>query len=133
MKFLLSADNPFLRAAIKKVLFRNYPTAFIEESKAGSVLLVNASNKEQHWDLIISTIDNTGLAAMEIIEAVQKTKHIPILILSAVKLEDYANFGFLDRISGFILTDNFTEVLPKTINRILSQAVYSIEQTKIAC
>ena len=133
MKFLVSDDNPFLRAAIKKVLFRNYPTAFIEEVKAGSALLANACNKEYHWDLIISTIGNTGLAAMEIIEALQKTKHIPILILSAVKLEDYANFGFLDRISGFILTDNFTEVLPKTINRILSQGVYSIEQTKIAC
>ena len=133
MKFLLSEDNPFLRAAIKKVLFRNYPTAFIEESKTGSALLVNALNKECSWDLIISTIGNTGLAAMEIIEALQKTKHIPILILSAVKLEDYANFGFLDRISGFILTDNFSEGLPKTINRILSHAVYSIEQTKIAC
>ena len=133
MKFLLSDDNQFLRTAVKKVLQKNYPTAFIEEAKTDSELLVKAFNKNNNWDLIISNIGSKGLTGVEIIEALQKTKHIPILILSAVKLEDYANFRFIDYISGFILTDNFLEGLPKVINEILSHSMYSIEQTKIAC
>lgn len=133
MKFLLSEDNQFLRTAIKKLLQRNYPTAIIEEAKTGSELLVKALDNNHHWDLIISNIGSTGLAGVEITETLRKTKHIPILILSAVKLEDYANFGFLDYIAGFVLTDNLSERLPKAINSILSQGLYQISQTKIAC
>ena len=133
MKFLLSEDNQFLRTAIKKLLQKNYPTAIIEEAKTGSELLIKALDNNSNWDLIISNISSTGLAGVEITETLRKTKHIPILILSAVKLEDYASFGFLDYIAGFVLTDNLTVRLPKAINSILSQGIYRISPTKIAC
>lgn len=133
MKFLLSEENHFLRAAIKKVIHRNYPTASIEEAITGSELLAKALNKNHHWDLIISNIQSTGLAGIELTETLRKTQHIHILILSAVKLEDYANFAFLNYISGFILNNNISKDLPNAINSISSNGKYFTNQLRIAC
>jgi len=119
MKILIAEDNFFLRAAVKKLLLKNYPDALVEEAVNGTALLIKALAKDGNWDLVIANIATTGLAGIEIAETLREIGHLKILIVSATDEKDYAKFSFLNNVAGFIKNSNLSEELTKAVNALL--------------
>ena len=124
MKILIAEDNVFLRAALKKLVLKNYSDAIVEEAENGTALLIKALAKDRNWDLVVANIGTTGLAGIEIAETLRKIGHLRILIISATDEKDYAKFSFLNNVAGYIKNSNLSEELPKAVDALLHDEDY---------
>lgn len=117
---LIVDDSKTVRNALKKVL--NNLELNIEESLNGNDAFNRIINN--NFDLIITDIEMPGMSGFELckkLKSLQKTKSLPIIILSSYDKEKDIDLGFQTGAAAFVSKNNIQDQLPVIIDDLLQK------------
>lgn len=122
-RFLIADDHAIFLYALKQILLKSFPDAYIQEVTDAEDILKKVMAEE--WDVVITDISMPGRSGLEILQQIHQTfPKLPVLVMSMHPEELYAIRVIKAGGSGYLKKDTPPSEFINAINKVLSGKKY---------
>jgi DNA-binding NarL/FixJ family response regulator len=123
MRILIADDHEVVREGLKQIVRKVNPFADIDEASSGTDTL--SLLDKNVYDLAIMDISMPGKSGLDVLQTLKdRSKKVPVLILSIHSEEQYAVRALKSGASGYLSKSSVYRELATAINTILSGGRY---------
>jgi DNA-binding NarL/FixJ family response regulator len=123
MKILIVDDHAILRRGVKEMIEEQFAGAIFGEASTAQDTLEQVW--KQDWHLALLDITMPGRSGLEVLREIKKARpKLPILVLSAHPVEQYAVRVLQAGASGYLTKLQAPEELAEAIRKVLAGGIY---------
>jgi DNA-binding NarL/FixJ family response regulator len=117
IKVFVADDHPVVREGLKKIFAKTKHIIVEGEARTGQEVLNKLEKKD--YDLVLLDITMPGTSWLDILKSLKKTKpHIPVVILSMHKEEEYIFRALKAGASGYLNKESIMTELVKAVEKV---------------
>jgi DNA-binding NarL/FixJ family response regulator len=117
IKVFVADDHPVVREGLKKIFAKTKHIVVEGEARTGQEVLNKLGKKD--FDLVLLDITMPGTSWLDVLKSLKNTKpHIPVVILSMHKDEEYIYRALKAGASGYLTKESIMTELVKAVEKV---------------
>ena len=123
LSILLIDDHDIIRAGLRQILIKEFPSAKIEEVSQAEDAIIKVIDTK--FDVVICDLTMPGRSGLDVVKQIKKTNpKLPVLILSMHPEEEYAIRALKAGAAGYLNKANDSVEVIKAIHKVLQGRKY---------